>query len=325
MGPLERKRGNVTRRQAVIRPMCSPNVVADYHAVTDGIEERHSWRGNQFSTCMVLFEGYQFVESLKFIDLTRRIWFPMHARDTCKLYCILFARSKLDSIRRTGESYDPFLVHDLVFPFLPLFFSPEKRERERKIYQDSPLVSARRASLSARRYEEDVYDARRNFSLKLPTRYSSICAYQEVDNGVCYSERRGSLSTADFLSGAFDRRLSFVSHNKMGFNVRTKLENCSQQTCIYIYILGVFQLYVEVGEPCRLNRLWQAAASNCLWSRMHAYACATVQRNVVCPCLIRVRTPDAILIRLQSNPGFFNRCRSTFPCSATSRTTNKPV
>lgn len=188
MGPLERKRGNVTRRQAVIRPMCSPNVVADYHAVTDGIEERHSWRGNQFSTCMVLFEGYQFVESLKFIDLTRRIWFPMHARDTCKLYCILFARSKLDSIRRTGESYDPFLVHDLVFPFLPLFFSPEKRERERKIYQDSPLVSARRASLSARRYEEDVYDARRNFSLKLPTRYSSICAYQEVDNGVLFRE-----------------------------------------------------------------------------------------------------------------------------------------
>lgn len=114
--------------------MCSPNVVADYHAVTDGIEERHSWRGNQFSTCMVLFEGYQFVESLKFIDLTRRIWFLMHARDTCKLYCILFARSKLDSIRRTGESYDPFLVHDLVFPFLPLFFlSRKERERERFI------------------------------------------------------------------------------------------------------------------------------------------------------------------------------------------------
>lgn len=150
MGPLERKRGNVTRRQAVIRPMCSPNVVADYHAVTDGIEERHSWRGNQFSTCMVLFEGYQFVESLKFIDLTRRIWFLMHARDTCKLYCILFACSKLDSIRRTGESYDPFLVHDLVFPFLPLFFSREKRERERDLSRLASRVGSASFSLRSK-------------------------------------------------------------------------------------------------------------------------------------------------------------------------------
>lgn len=165
--------------------------------------------------------------------------------------------SRARNLIQSDEPENPTILFSSTtsfFLFFP-FFSLEKREREREIYQDSPLVSARRASLSARRYEEDVYDARRNFSLKLPTRYSSICAYQEVDNGVCYSERRGSLSTADFLSGAFDRRLSFVSHNKMGFNVRTKLENCSQQTCIYIYILGVFQLYVEVGEPCRLNRL----------------------------------------------------------------------
>lgn len=148
MGPLERKRGPYTEAGRDPRfAVCSPNVVADYHAVTDGIEERHGWRENQFSTCMVLFQRYQFVESLKFIDLTRRIWFPMHARDTCKLYCILFARSKLDSIRRTKESYDPFLVsrpplqYDLLFLFPPFFLS---REKERNL---SRLASPRSCRL----------------------------------------------------------------------------------------------------------------------------------------------------------------------------------
>lgn len=212
MGPLERKRGPYTEAGRDPRfAVCSPNVVADYHAVTDGIEERHGWRENQFSTCMVLFQRYQFVESLKFIDLTRRIWFPMHARDTCKLYCILFARSKLDSIRRTRESYDPFLVllsNTTSFSFFPLFFF---RERRRGIYQDSPLLArVGSASFSPRRYE-DVYDAQRNFSLKLPTRYSSICAYQEVDNGVRYSPRGEGL----FVDGRF-----FIPRARSSFIVR---------------------------------------------------------------------------------------------------------
>lgn len=220
MGPLERKRGPYTEAGRDPRfAVCSPNVVADYHAVTDGIEERHGWRENQFSTCMVLFQRYQFVESLKFIDLTRRIWFPMHARDTCKLYCILFARSKLDSIRRTRESYDPFLVprpplqYDLLFLFPPFFLSRKERERERRrgIYQDSPLLArVGSASFSPRRYE-DVYDAQRNFSLKLPTRYSSICAYQEVDNGLRYSPRGEGL----FVDGRF-----FIPRARSSFIVR---------------------------------------------------------------------------------------------------------
>lgn len=155
MGPLERKRGPYTEAGRDPRfAVCSPNVVADYHAVTDGIEERHGWRENQFSTCMVLFQRYQFVESLKFIDLTRRIWFPMHARDTCKLYCILFARSKLDSIRRTRESYDPFLVprpplqYDLLFLFPPFFLSRKEREREREKERNlSRLASPRSCRL----------------------------------------------------------------------------------------------------------------------------------------------------------------------------------
>lgn len=160
MGPLERKRGYTEAGRDPRFAVCSPNVVADYHAVTDGIEERHGWRENQFSTCMVLFERYQFVESLKFIDLTRRIWFPMHARDTCKLYCILFARSKLDSIRRTRESYDPFSpATSSIRPRFSFFLSFEKRKRERE-RNLSRLASSRvgSPSFSPQRYE-DVYDA----------------------------------------------------------------------------------------------------------------------------------------------------------------------
>lgn len=98
--------------------------------------------------------------------------------------------SRARNLIQSDEPENPTILFSSTtsfFLFFP-FFSLEKREREREIYQDSPLVSARRASLSARRYEEDVYDARRNFSLKLPTRYSSICAYQEVDNGVLFRE-----------------------------------------------------------------------------------------------------------------------------------------
>lgn len=99
------------------------------------------------------------------------------------------------------------------FSFFPLFFFRERRERERKrgIYQDSPLLArVGSASFSPRRYE-DVYDAQRNFSLKLPTRYSSICAYQEVDNGVSYSPRGEGL----FVDGRF-----FIPRARSSFIVR---------------------------------------------------------------------------------------------------------
>lgn len=214
------------------------------------------------------------------------------------------------------------------FSFFPLFFFRERREREREGEEFiktrlSSLVSARRASLHEDTRTFTTRKGTFHWNCRLDTRAFAHIR-KLITACVIHQEERGSLSTADFLSHALDRRLSFVSHNKMEFNVRTNLENCSLNRHpymhVYIYILGVFQLYVEVGEPCRFNRLWQAAASNCLWSRMRMHT--TERCNVVCSCLICVCTPDAILIRLQSNPGFFNRCRSTFPCSAGSDVAN---
>lgn len=85
------------------------------------------------------------------------------------------------------------------------------------------------------------------------------------------------MSTADFLSGAFDRRLSFVSHNKMGFNVRTKLENCSQQTCIYIYIY--IRCVPVVRRSRRAMSFEQIVTSSGQQLPMIPYACVCMRNG----------------------------------------------
>lgn len=152
-------------------------------AVTDGIGERHTWRENQFSTCMVLFERYQFVESLKFIDLTRDVSGSQCMHAIRANFIASYSRSKLDSIRPTGESFSPFVLSFFLFPLPPFFLS--KRERERKKFIKIRPLLVRVASFS-RKIRANLSRAKKLFIERLECLRIS---------GVCYS------------TTSFDRRL----------------------------------------------------------------------------------------------------------------------